>query len=286
MKILVTGAGGFIGSFLVHALHTMGHDVTALVRREASIPAGWQGNCEVRDLAKPICLEGCFDTVVHAAGLGRERNYTFAEYKRGNIDTMENLLAWIREGHARRIIYLSAMSIYGDSRGESIDEQTPIVNPEPYGLSKYVAERLLIEAENVEHIALRLPGVFGKHARYPWLARVVEGCIRGEAVKIHSPEFVNNNYLYLPDLALFVNHLLHEEWPYSELVLGMQQGVKIQEAVEIVKNTLGSSSLIEIIEKEERPFRINIKRAESLGYTSHTFKAMIEECLCRKGWRE
>ena len=284
-KILITGAGGFVGSFLMDALHSLGYEVYGMVHRKASVRQSWQGRWEVCDMTNPLCLDGYFDAVVHAAGLGRQCEFSFAEYKHGNIDTMENLLKWAQQGHTHRIIFFSGISVYGEVKTDIIDEQTPIVSPGLYGLSKYAAECMLDDVKEVEHISLRLPGVFGKNAHSPWLARVVENCIQGNQVTIHSPDFVNNNYLYLPDLASFVDTLLCQQvWLYNKLVLGLQWGVSIREAVEFVRQTIGSSSEIEIRETADKPFRIDIARAEKMGYESHTFFSMIDECLTTGGW--
>ena len=116
---------------------------------------------------------------------------------------------------------------------------------------------------------------------------MVEKCLDGSQVIIHSPDFVNNNYLYLPDLAIFIDKLLSQDnWQHQELVLGLQRGISICEAVEIVHRTVGSSSEIKVIEAREKPFRIDIKRAETMGYTSHDFQLMINECLSNNGWIE
>lgn len=286
-KVLVTGAGGFVGSFLMNALQGFGYDVVGLLHRSTEIRPVLRGCMEVCDMSQPLCLQGSFDAVVHAAGLSQSSGFSFAEYKHGNIDTMENLLNWIHQGHARRVIYLSAMSVYGEIKDETVDEDTPIVNPGPYGLSKYVAECLLDDAKDIEHLSLRLPGVFGKKARYPWLAKVVEKCIKGNAVIIHSPDFINNNYLYLPDLAVFIDKLLcQDDWQYQKLVLGLQHGISIREAVETVHQTIGSKSEIKVIEAIKNPFCIDTKRAETMGYRSHEFQMMISECLSNNGWIE
>ena len=286
MKILVTGAGGFIGNFLVPALQKFGHNVTALVHRKESVPQGHENTYVIKDLSHPVELTSKYDAVIHAAGIGRERECSFLEFKHGNIDTMENLLRWIKQGHARRIINLSSISVYGTVKTDCVDEMTPIVDPGAYGLCKLAAEHLLAETSGIEHISLRMPGVFGRHADHSWLAKVVSKCLAGEQIDIFSPEFINNNYLYLPDLAGFINDLLQKDWPYQELVLGMQQGVSIREAVESVRQAVASTSEIRVVETKQKPFRINIERAESIGYSTHSFQSMIDECLSREGWRD
>lgn len=273
MKILLTGASGFVGRVLLRRLRAAGHEVVGLChaqRGDASLVP-----C---DLAQPLTLGGTFDVIVHAAGLSPAQTSSALAFKHANVDSMEQLLAWARAGHARRMIFLSSVSVYGDIRADCIDEMTPIVHPDDYGLTKWFAERLL-EDSGIEGLVLRMPGVFGIRAERPWLARVVERCLRGEDVTIYSPAFVSNNYLYVEDLAAFIAQMLDAAWRERTLLLGLAQGVTIREAVELVRRTVGSSS--RIVEKESamQPFTLDIRRALAAGFAPHDFTSMIGGCL-------
>lgn len=279
MKILLTGASGFIGRTLLRRLQQEGHEVLALCHAHQE-----NGMSLVScDLSKPLTLAGTFDIIIHAAGISPAQTTSMKVFKHANVDSMENLLAWASAGHAKRMIFLSSVSVYGEIQSARINEDTPIIQPNDYGLSKYVAEQLLLESSKIEGLALRLPGVFGIQAEHPWLARVVQKCINGEDVTIYAPEFVGNNYLYVEDLAMFILQLLDTKWTEKMLLLGLTKGIAIQQAVEAVRHKIDSVSRIVVKESKTKPFALDVSRAVRHGFASHSFMSMIDGCLCGGG---
>jgi UDP-glucose 4-epimerase len=116
LKALVTGAAGFLGASVVHALLERGHEVRALVRPASGpSPARWRGRAEVvrGDLRAPAALEGLFegvDVLVHLAATMRG---TPQEVFAGTVVCTENLLeAMRRAGSTRRIVLASSLAVY------------------------------------------------------------------------------------------------------------------------------------------------------------------------------
>jgi UDP-glucose 4-epimerase len=144
MRVLVTGAGGYVGSAVVRALATAGHDPVAMGHHEtARIPAG----VEVRtaDLLDPKSLVSAVadvDAVCHLAALAlaRESWECPLDYFAVNVGgTVESLRAMHSAGVVR-LVFASTASIYGSSAPQPMSEELPDVAPHPYASSKQAAE--------------------------------------------------------------------------------------------------------------------------------------------------
>lgn len=157
MKILVTGAGGFIGSHLVERLATVGHDVRALVRYNGrgdrghlnTIPNDIQSAIEV--IAGDVTdasqvrrmVDGC-DAVCHLAALiGIPYSYEAPRsYADTNIYGTLNILEACRDSDVRRVVVTSTSEVYGTAQYAPIDERHPLQGQSPYSASKIGADKL------------------------------------------------------------------------------------------------------------------------------------------------
>ena len=158
MKLLVTGAGGFIGSHVVEACLAAGHDVRAFVRYNSRNSWGWleensapKGRMEVksgdiRDYDSVSgALRGC-DGVLHLAALiGIPYSYESPlAYVRTNIEGTYNVLQAARELGIKNVLVTSTSETYGTAQRVPIDESHPAVGQSPYSASKIAADQLAI----------------------------------------------------------------------------------------------------------------------------------------------
>lgn len=149
MRVLVTGASGFVGGYVCSELSARGHDATALVRRPGSAP---NGVAEVRgDLGSddgPALADAVADAapecVIHlAAEIASQRS---AERIRAvNVEGTRRLLAACRAAGAPRFVFASTV-VTGDAHGALLDEQIPLPVQTAYGRSKQEGERLVRES--------------------------------------------------------------------------------------------------------------------------------------------
>ncbi|HEY7221855.1 MAG TPA: GDP-mannose 4,6-dehydratase [Candidatus Binatia bacterium] len=157
MKILVTGAGGFIGSHLTEMLLEKEHEVRALVRYSSrgdwgklrEIPEPMRSRLEVRlgDVRDSFMMrelvEGC-DYVFHLAALiGIPYSYHApASYVATNVGGALNVLEACRSARVRRVIMTSTSEVYGTGRYFPMDEAHPLQAQSPYAASKIAADKL------------------------------------------------------------------------------------------------------------------------------------------------
>ena len=154
MKILVTGADGFIGSHLTELLVTKGFDVRALVQYNSFNTWGWLDDLpvvndievitgDVRDSNfVRIAVNGC-DVVMHLAALiAIPFSYVAPDaYVDTNIKGTVNVLQAARERNAK-VLVTSTSEVYGTAKYVPIDENHPYQGQSPYSASKIGADRL------------------------------------------------------------------------------------------------------------------------------------------------
>lgn len=176
VKILVTGATGFVGSHLVEALLTGGHQVTALVRDSAQAgPLAERGVVLRRgDLMKPESLRGIadgVDAVAHTAAVLNLPKNPASAYA-ANVEGARNLVEAVKGSSVRKFIHLSSVAAMGIRNVHRVDESFPCDPDLPYGKSKLAVDQYLLEqgARGFPVVILRPPTVYGPRERYNFLS--------------------------------------------------------------------------------------------------------------------
>mgnify|MGYP000894050947 CR=1 len=154
-KVLVTGAGGFIGSHLAERLVEMGADVRAMVHYNALGSWGWldesplaehmqvfPGDVRDRDSVR-AAVEGR-EIVFHLAALiAIPYSYTApSSYVDTNITGTIHVLQAVRELGSARVVHTSTSETYGTARYSPIDERHPLHGQSPYAASKIGADQM------------------------------------------------------------------------------------------------------------------------------------------------
>ena len=147
-RVVVTGAGGFLGSHVVERLLADGDRVRALVRAR-NVPS-WLtrsgaevivGDVTDRALQAALCRD--VDVLVHAASLVTEVAVTDAEYFRVNAEASEGLARQAAAAGVSRMVFVGSTSVHRPNTGKALDEQSPVDPEDAYGASKAEAERRL-----------------------------------------------------------------------------------------------------------------------------------------------
>lgn len=172
-KILVTGGAGFIGSHLVDALLSTGHEVTILDNFSSGKSsnlggAGWAKLIEgdIRNLPEMNAMLGRFDAIFHLAALisGYDSLNEPDSYQDVNVEGTQRVIDFAVASGTPRIVFASSSTVYGDQHGQALSEAT---TPRPltvYALTKLSGEHLLRlfgELHGFSHTSLRLFNVYG-----------------------------------------------------------------------------------------------------------------------------
>lgn len=156
MKVLVTGANGFLGSWLTRALARQGHEVYALVRAQSDLSELDGVDCnyvfgDVTDLESLYKSFSGIDTVFHLAGLIAYKKSDRNQMEKVNVFGTENVIEACLTKGVRKLVYVSSVVAVGAGFN-----QTQVLNEEsPYNVSKlnlgyfetkHAAEKLVVDA--------------------------------------------------------------------------------------------------------------------------------------------
>ncbi len=164
MRVLVTGATGFVGWHLCRAFLEAGHQVVAMVRRESEELTSMGVQQVLGELENPQSLEsaiknaGAVDTLIHNAGLVRARSLD--EYWHVNAIGTFNLVQALKDCglEPSQLIYISSVAAVGP--GRLLDENQEPHPLTPYGASKLYGERF-VNASGIPHLIFRPPVIYG-----------------------------------------------------------------------------------------------------------------------------
>ena len=200
-KVLVTGAGGFIGSHLTERLVESGASVRAMVHYNALGGWGWLDESPLRKdmevVAGDICdrdsvrqaIQG-IDVVFHLAAL-IAIPYSYrapASYVRTNIEGTLNVLQNAREMSVQRVIHTSTSEVYGTARRVPSDEGHPLQGQSPYSASKIGADKMA----EAFHLSFQLPvvtvrpfNVFGpRQSARAIVPTIITQCLSSDRVRL------------------------------------------------------------------------------------------------------
>lgn len=158
-KILVTGATGFVGKHLVHALISKGHTVYALSRqRSPAFTERDSVNIIAGDITDPIDLPSDIKTIYHCAGVIHEPK----EMEKVNVLGTQNIVDLAIRNNCT-LIHLSSAGVVGKTKETILDERTACYPQNDYEISKYKAEQIVIEGvkKGLKAHILRPTSIFG-----------------------------------------------------------------------------------------------------------------------------
>jgi len=187
-RIVITGASGFVGTALCQTLEAAGETVRQIVREINPI------NNQVRDeIALTISATSDWgdlltevDTVIHLAARVHVMNDTSSDplslFREVNTAGTLKLAAAAANAGVRRFIFLSSIKVNGEfTTDQPFDEHSPAAPTDPYGISKYEAEkelRKIATVTSMEVVIIRPPLIYGPGVKANFL-RLLSTVVRG-----------------------------------------------------------------------------------------------------------
>lgn len=210
MRVLVTGANGFVGKALCRKLVDEGYGVRGAVRSEKSaLPSGVEkivvgdidGNTDWSS-----ALEG-IDCVIHLAArvhvMRDESADPLSEFRKVNVEGTRKLAESAAAAGVRRLVYASSIKVNGEGTRSKPYTEDDRPNPQdPYGISKWEAEKILhdISAETgLEVVIIRPPLVYGPEVGGNFI-RMLQWIAKGIPLPLDSVDN-RRNLIYVGNLA-------------------------------------------------------------------------------------
>ena len=246
MRVLVTGAAGFIGGHLVPALADSGHDVHAVVRDASVYDAPDGVKALEADLSRPLEAASLpeVDAVVHLAQANVPFPDSAVELYRVNTVATQELLDHARRVSARLFLYASSGSVYGlGDHAFSEDEELPIADF--YATTKINAEQVVATyREFFATVALRFFMPYGPGQRGRLIPALIDRVRDGRAVTLNDGGRPRGNPIYVEDVVQALEAALELEGHHTVNV-GGDEIVSIADLARLIGDAVGREPVFE-----------------------------------------
>jgi len=280
VKVLVTGADGFIGSHLVEALIERGHDVRAFVLYNSFNSWGWldhtpshiRGSLDVfaGDIRDPhgvrTALRGC-DAVVHLAALiAIPYSYHSPDtYVDTNVKGTLNVLQAARDLGIRRVVHTSTSEVYGTARFVPITEDHPLQGQSPYSASKIGADQLAYSfyaSFNLPVVIVRPFNTYGpRQSARAVIPTIITQIAGGKSTIELGAVSPTRDFNFVTDtVAGFISALEGDTGAGEVINLGSNYEISIGDTAKLIADVLGKSIAINTDEARLRPQKSEVER--------------------------
>lgn len=276
-KVLVTGAGGFIGSHLTERLIELGADVRAFVHYNALGNRGWldasplkldveiqSGDISDRDSVSRA-MQGR-EMIFHLAALIAipYSYYAPLSYVRTNIEGTLNVLQTAREQGVERVLHTSTSEVYGTARSVPIGEDHPLQGQSPYSASKIGADKMaeaFHKSFDLPVVTVRPFNTFGpRQSARAVIPTILTQLLAGETVRLGSLtptrdlNFVSNTvdgFILAASTTAAIGRTVN---------LGSGEEISIGDLARLIARLLGRPIIIESDEDRLRPEKSEVER--------------------------
>jgi NAD dependent epimerase/dehydratase len=278
-KVLVTGAGGFIGSHVVEQLVAAGADVRAFVRYNSRNDYGRleevapsvlrEVDVYVGDLANPEAVSAAVEgreLVLHLGALiPIPYSYRHArEYVTVNVEGTLNVLEAARRFGVERIVQVSSSEVYGTAQQVPIPESHPIHPQSPYAATKVAADQLALtyfRSFKLPVVVARPFNTFGpRQSARAVIPTIITQALTRDRVELGAIQ-TTRDFLYVGDTAAgLIRCAAAEGVEGEEINLGTGEEHSIAEVVELVGSILGRDLVVDESEERFRPPASEVER--------------------------
>ena len=306
-KILVTGAGGFIGSHLVEKLAGSGAKVTALVRYTSSGKTGWleylppriKNGITVRfgDIRDPDVCETAIKSnhyIFHlAAQIAIPYSYIAPrDFLSVNGLGTANMLQAARSEGVKKFLHVSTSEVYGTAQYVPIDEKHPQTAQSPYSASKIAADRMVESFHlsfNLPTVTVRPFNTYGpRQSARAVLPTIILQALKGSVVRL-GKIYTRRDMNFVGDTVDgMIAAAFSDKTTGQTINLASGEDYSIEELVTIIGDILGKRLTIKRDRRRIRPKKSEVLRLqgdntlayELFGFTpSHTIRAGLKKTI-------
>lgn len=277
-KILVTGAGGFIGSHLVEKCIEEGFEVKAFVRYNSKNNWGWLEKSKVKNEIEVVtgdirdydsvynAAEGC-EAVFHLAALiGIPYSYTSPlAYIKTNIEGTYNVLQVAKGKNFNNIIITSTSETYGTAQQVPINENHPLVGQSPYSASKIAADQIALSYHKSFGLPVKIARPFNtygpRQSARAIIPTIISQLLNGKTELNLGNTKPTRDLTYVQDTAAgFIKIFNCEDLIGSVTNIGMNEEISVEDLANTIAGLLKIKISIKADEQRIRPENSEVER--------------------------
>ena len=305
-KVLVTGAGGFIGSHLTEELVRQGEDVRAFVRYNSrddkglleELPKDIQSQVEVipGDLKDPDgvrkAVKGCHKIFHLGALIAIPYSYVHPfDFAQTNVAGTAHLLnACLEEGTVERFIHTSTSEVYGTAQYVPINEKHPLQAQSPYAASKIGADKLA-ESYNLSFglpiATIRPFNTFGpRQSLRAIIPTIISQAIQAKKIRLGNTQ-PRRDFLFVKDTVRGFIQVGKCEGAIGKVVnIGTGTDISIEELVKKILDLMGKKVEIEVEDRRIRPEKSEVMQLLSDTHLAQKLFQWAPRHTLEEGLRE
>jgi NAD dependent epimerase/dehydratase len=300
--VLVTGAGGFIGSHLVEELVRLGATVRAFVRYNSRSDPGLLSLLppetfsklqiiagDLRDLPAVTSASHDVEIIFHLGALiAIPYSYRHpAEVVESNILGTLNILLAGRENTVARIVHTSSSEVYGTALRVPIDEGHPLQGQSPYSASKIGADKLVESffcAYDLPVTTLRPFNTYGpRQSARAVIPSIIIQALNHDVIHLGNLE-AYRDFTYVTDtVAGFLRAGQAENIEGKTVNLGVGQEIRIIDLANEIISLLNKPVHIEVEQERLRPAKSEVRRLLSDNRLARELLGWVPQVSLRKG---
>jgi len=245
VRVLVTGASGFVGKNLSAYLEQRGHTITNVDVRSGDVV----GDVTDVDFVFETLASEHFNSIIHLAAIADVRaciNDPYSCYRVNSFGTL-NMLELAARKKVSRFIYSSSCNVYGVPIELPVKETTQFNPRTPYDHSKVLGEELVQNygvSRGLPLVILRSWKLFGEHdVPTTAISRFIAACLKGEPIQLYNAGRDTTDPYHVDNYCRAVELCLEREEAVGEVFnVGTGNEVSIRQLAELIKKLTNSSS--------------------------------------------
>lgn len=289
-NILITGAGGFIGSHLVEKCVELGYNVKAFVRYNSKNNWGWLEKSkylndiqvitgDIRDFdSVNDSMQDC-DTVFHLAALiGIPYSYVSPlAYIRTNIEGTYNVLQAAKKNNLQNIMVTSTSETYGTAQYVPINENHPLVGQSPYSASKIAADQIALSYYRSFGLPIKIVRPFNtfgpRQSARAFIPTVISQILDGKTQLKLGNLNPTRDLTFVKDTAAGFLAIANSKHLYGEVTnIGMNEEISMGNLIQLIANLMNKEVIIEEDNQRIRPAKSEVEqlRCDNTKIQKHT----------------
>jgi NAD dependent epimerase/dehydratase len=278
MKILVTGAAGFVGSHLTERCVELGYEVKAFTHYNSKNSWGWLENSkiknqievitgDIRDFDSVAAAMKDVDTVFHLAALiGIPYSYVSPlAYVKTNVEGTYNVLQAAKMLGTKNVLVTSTSETYGTAQYVPMDEKHPMVGQSPYSASKIGADNLAVSYFRSFGTPVKIVRPFNVYGPRQSARAIIPSIIiqildGKKKIKLGNIDPTRDLTFVKDTVSGFLTIANHDDFNGEYVNVGMKHEISVRDLVNLIAKIMKTEIEIESDSQRVRPTQSEVER--------------------------